>query len=387
MTIEQTKKLIFHNDGEIHPVSWEMIGVSAKSTDNPIGQFGSGLCFAIAGILRLGGKISIKAGEQLYEFGVTTMEFRGKSFERVTCNGENLQFSTDMGKHWEPWMFYREIVSNYMDEGGLHYVGEPMEQGTSVIVECEEITKCMENHESYFLGDREPIYSSDRTRIFQGNGTIWYRGVKVGNVENALHSYEILYSLTLTEDRTISGHNTVNYPVVRTIVEMTDKKLIRKIITCGKQAWEHDLDYDWTWGEEFLEVVRNTWETAPTTLNTNIARLLRSKLPDIGFIDLENHDYQPDIDAAKNFLAASGYIVDAEIRVIQNNDEGNVAFVANGVIHLTERAFEKGLFYLTSTLLEEHFHTKGYDDRSISYEQMLIDRILHHCKKHTKLTL
>ena len=315
------------------------------------------------------------------------MDFRGKSFERVTCNDKPLQFSTDMGKHWEPWMLYREIVSNYMDEGGLHFIGEPMKEGTSVIVECNEITKCMESHESYFLGDREPIYSSSRCRVFQGNGTVWYRGVKVGVVENALHSYEILDTMKLTEDRTVNDHHSVNYPVIKTIVEMTDKKLIRKIVTCDKTAWEYDLDYDWTWSEEFSEVVKDVWKTSPTKLNKKISLLLRSKMPDIGFVDLENHDYHADIDVAKVFLEDFGYLVDVEIRIIQNQDENNIAFVTKGVIYLIECVFEKGLYYLTSTLLEEHFHTKGYDDRSISYEQMLIDRILCHCKKITKLPL
>lgn len=382
-----TKKLIFHNDGEIHPIAWEMVGVSAKTCDNPVGQFGSGMCFGIAGILRLGGKITVKAGSKLYEFGTTRMEFRGKSFDRVTCNGKELQFSTDMGKHWEPWMLYREIVSNYMDEGGLHFVGEPMEEGTSVIVECEEIAKCMENHESYFLGDREPIYSESRCRIFPGNGTVWYRGVKVGTLENARYSYEILNQLTLTEDRTITGTHSVNTPVARTFVEMTDRELIRRIITLPPGSWEHGLDYDWTWGDEFLEEVTKMWQTSPTKLNKKIATLLKSKLPDVGFVDLVDHDYQPDLDAAMHFLAQSGYEVTAPIRIIENRDENNIAFVTGGVIHLTERSFEKGLFYLTSTLLEEHFHTQGFHDRCATYEQHLIDRILHHCKKITKLPL
>jgi hypothetical protein len=170
-------------------------------------------------------------------------------------------------------------------------------------------------------------------------------------------------------------------------VEMTDKELIRRVVTLPKGCWEYDLDYDWTWSDEFLSVVKEIWETSPTKLNKRIALLLKGKLPDVGFIDLEDHDYQPDLDAALHFLKEAGYHVEAPIRIIVNRDDKNIAFVINNTIHLTERAFEKGLFYLTSTLLEEHFHTLGFSDRCATYEQHLIDRILHHCKKITKLPL
>jgi hypothetical protein len=80
-------------------------------------------------------------------------------------------------------------------------------------------------------------------------------------------------------------------------------------------------------------------------------------------------------------------VVDAEIVMVINQDSSNMGFVQNGLIHLTEKAFEKGLFYLTSTLMEEYFHTQGFRDESRRFEEHLMEQILVHAKKHLKIVL
>lgn len=52
-------KLYFLNNGEFDVSAMLTFGVSAKESDNPIGQFGTGFKYAIAIILRLGGSISV----------------------------------------------------------------------------------------------------------------------------------------------------------------------------------------------------------------------------------------------------------------------------------------------------------------------------------------
>jgi hypothetical protein len=74
--------------------------MSAKQTDSAIGAFGSGMKFAIAILLRTKHSINIYSEGTTYEFSTVSKQFRGKTFEVVTCNGKELGITTDMGAHW-----------------------------------------------------------------------------------------------------------------------------------------------------------------------------------------------------------------------------------------------------------------------------------------------
>lgn len=389
MITEQTNKICFHTGGIINPLSWEIIGMSAKESDSAIGQFGSGLKFAIAILLRTGHQIEIITEENRYEFSTVNREFRGKTFSIVTCNGKELGITTDMGKHWDLWMAYRELVSNTMDEGGIHYQGEPMAQGSNIVITGEDFAALMPKHEEYFVGEREPLIEANRGKIFRGNGSIFYRGVKVGEVKDAAFSYEITSYLDLTEDRTIRYDYTVKSEVAQIITkEIKDKDLLRKILTLKEDRWEYDLDYDWTWSNEMSEVVKDLWENAPTTLNSKVAKLVRSKMPETGWeVFPPDEDQKIMIDSALSFLEKAGYPVKSEIVMVKNDDTSNIAFVYNEVIHLTPRSFDKGLFFLVRVILEEHCHTIGYNDESRHFEQFLMEQLIIHAKRHLKVAL
>lgn len=389
MTSEQTNKICFHTNGIIDPLSWEIIGMSAKESDSAIGQFGSGLKFAIAILLRTGHQIEIVTEGTTYVFSTVNKTFRSKEFNIVTCNGKELGITTDMGKHWDLWMAYRELVSNTMDEGGIHYQGEPMDQGSTIVVTGDAFVKLLAKHEEYFVGEREPLAECGSVNIYRGQGSIFYRGVRVGEMKNAHHSYEIKDDLELTEDRTIKNEYRVKSYVAGMICkDLKDKKILRRILTLPKENWEHDLDFDWKWSTEMEEVVKDLWENAPTMLNTRVAALVRAKMPDTGWdTSPPDEDQQIMLDAALHFLGKAGYPVNADIVMVKNEDSNNIGFEFRGVIHLTPKAFEKGLFYLTSTLMEEHFHTLGYEDESRRFENFLMEQVLIHAKKSLKMVL
>lgn len=377
-TPTKTRKLIFHTNGLIDPRSWSVLGLSAKESDNPIGCFGSGLKAAISIVNRLGGKIEIQSEGTTYKFGVKTSEFRGAEYQQLMCNGKELPYTTGYAKHWEPWMAFREIVSNTMDEGGLQFFGEPMDEGTSVIVECDEITKCMDNFEDYFVGQREPIAETDDITYYEGRGTIFYRGVKVGVMKGAKYSYEIKRSLDLTEDRTILHEYMIPYYIgLDACMNLKNEKLIRQIVTASGSSFESEITFDTQWSDEFANIVRDIWESAPTTLNTIIQKLIRKKMPDVGWEKLEpTEDEQIYIDKAVYLLKKFGHNITAPIKMVNNDDANNIAFVHEDQIYLTSRAFEKGIFYLTTTLLEEHLHTVGYSDYSRNFQDYLIEQVI-----------
>ena len=387
MTDTKTRKAIFHTGTTIDPTSWEMLGISAKMKDNAVGCFGTGLSYAVAVLLRLGHGVTIKTEVDEYVFGLEDMDFRGKAFKCVTCNGKKLSFTTEYGKNWSCANAYRELVSNTMDEEGIWMIAEdPMDHGTSIIIEGDKIIECMENHEDYFVGNREPIIESSGVNYFEGNGTIFFRGVKVGTVENAKYSYEIKTDLSLTEDRTILNPYQVTQKIGEDITrKIKNKELIRSIITASPENFESKLDYDWTWSREFEEVARDVWEKSPTKLLASIVKLLRTRLPHVGWINLSPDEEQQNyIDKAKTLLSKFGYPITAPIKIIQNDDQLVIAFVYEKQIYLTQKAFDKGLFYLVTVLLEEHLHTEGFSDYTRQFQDYLIDELVKHASKRFK---
>ena len=150
------KKIRFYNNGTLNEESFRMMGVSVKADDSKIGKFGTGLKYAIAGILRTGGNISIKTrgtDNEVYTYIFTTesQNIRGKDFDVILCNGEKLAYCTDYGKHWKAWQWFRELHSNALDEGG-DSTNKPIDGfDTVVTVKHPEIETCWNERDKYFL--------------------------------------------------------------------------------------------------------------------------------------------------------------------------------------------------------------------------------------------
>src|SRR5690554_6101264 len=115
--------LAFHNPGVLDSRLITLFGASVKpNSTNPIGFFGTGLKYAIAVTLRLGGKIELHAGGETITISQQTTAIRDKQFSTIFMRDSKgstmLGFTTELGKTWEPWMAYRELLCNALDEGG-----------------------------------------------------------------------------------------------------------------------------------------------------------------------------------------------------------------------------------------------------------------------------
>jgi hypothetical protein len=106
-----------------------MMGANVKVVDNPIGQFGTGLKYAVAVILRHGGTVRLFIETEEYEFYVHEKDFRGKELQTVRMrkrhgtlarwmSSRQLPFTLNYGRNWELWQAYRELESNARDERG-----------------------------------------------------------------------------------------------------------------------------------------------------------------------------------------------------------------------------------------------------------------------------
>ena len=162
------------------------MGVSVKGSGEAIGKFGTGLKYAIAGTLRLGGTVDIWIGREHFEFVAKEARIRGKTFQIVHCNGQPCGFTTELGKHWEPWQLFRELASNALDEGG-HWTDQPVgpDSGETVItVRCKPLEDAS-RYEGVFIGNRTPlIESSNGATVFAGESRHFYfRGIRAGSFD------------------------------------------------------------------------------------------------------------------------------------------------------------------------------------------------------------
>lgn len=381
--------IIFTTPGILHPESWSIMGINAKpDNDSPIGMFGTGSKMALAVLMRENATVSIITPDGKYEFGTITKHFRGKTFDVVTCNHQQLGFTTELGKQWTLENAYRELVSNTMDESGEWGKHPVSIQDSTIYVTHKEFAECYDNHESIFVGSRIPIASSDKLNIYKGEGKIFYRGVKVGFIEEAMYSYEVLDDVKLTEDRTIYNIYDVYRAIERGIEKLTDKSILRRLFTAKKPNWEADRSYYETWGLSMKEVVAEIWEESPTKLINGLQNQIRAQLPDAEFNKIEMPErHERMLAKAKEFLFKMGYDVKAKIKYISNEDNVNIAFVHSEIIHLTERSFDQGLFFLITTLLEEHCHTIGYADESRRFEGFLMNELVKAWSIHLEIDL
>lgn len=180
------------------------MGVSVKESDAAIGKFGTGLKYAIAGVLRLGGDIAVSInGEHPGEFEFTKRrtEIRGRWFDIICCNDQPCGFTTELGKHWETWQIFRELASNTLDESGEWTRGEAC--GTTAIkVQCREIEDAERDGE-VFIGDREPLLKSENgAQIYAGPTRHYYfRGIRAGSFDCVAPVTVDVHDGSLSEDR------------------------------------------------------------------------------------------------------------------------------------------------------------------------------------------
>lgn len=249
--------IIFENSGEIDPRLIQLIGVNVKAGDSPIGYFGTGLKYAIASMLRWGEFIKIQSG--LVEFGFVSeaVEIRGREFSQISMVGERdrlpLSFTTELGKNWLPWMVYRELWSNCQDEPGprIYEAPEaprPQEGLTRIIVSGTEIESAHAHRREFLLLDRPGAVAAipGLVEIYPGPGrNIYYRGIAVQALARpSIYEYNILRSLTLTEDRTTASWQTG--PIICEALMMAeDEEMTTRVLTSGDAWFEPSLDYSW----------------------------------------------------------------------------------------------------------------------------------------------
>lgn len=398
--------LIFTNPGEIDPRLISVLGTNVKDSASAIGQFGTGLKYAVAGVLRLGGDITIFTGPRRITFTTNPNTIRGKSFTFITMHiteygcgslisstSQELGFTLDFGKHWQPWMIYRELYCNAKDEGGTVSIGAPAVVGaqdkTTIVVQCSELHTVHNSAHQWFLPSSvKPLTTTAGVEIYirRNDSSYFYRGIKVGEFScPSLFTYNIIEETSLTEDRTMPEY-LANPRIAASIYksETIAVDVLRTVVASVETLDHIERRFNWpgpwvTPSHILLDVLTEARKTKRAFISANLLLSCVEHLPKEPPVTITLTPVQAKmLSRAKDLLAAIDINITVPIIVVESLGSGFImGAAADGVIYLPLNVFEKGTKYVASTLLEEHAHTKyGFDDASRDFQTWLCDKVI-----------
>lgn len=236
--------LIITNPGLVDAMAFHLIGASSKRNDDKtIGFFGSGLKYAIAGLMRKRIPFQVWRGTEVLDITTDKVVMRGQEYERIIIDGVPTSFTLDMGPKWETWMFIRELYANAIDEGGEMAVTDDYMQfikdGHTTIVLPDvtpELQRVIDEQEMLFCRGRDVIYENEEIKVYDdvGDGGFYVKGIMVHRGP-AGFGYELKRTpYDLNEERQVrsgfgSGCNTTS-----AIFSIDDPKVVRRIVARTK---------------------------------------------------------------------------------------------------------------------------------------------------------
>lgn len=301
------RSVVFRTPGKLDLRSVTMFGVNVKpNSQNPIGYFGTGLKYAIAGCLRLGYKITLYQAGNQYDFRIKSADFRGSMISPVIMTKKNkilfadteLPFTSDLGKNWQPWQIFREFYANTLDEDGDAYIVElfndperdlnytALKEYTIIVVEGEDFAQEYLDREKTFLpeGLRKQADNNEAIQWWdRPSQHIYYRGLRVMDLEKtSTLTYNILSPIELTEDRTAKNQWAINHLLAKAIVRSTDKTLIERVVTAAQGKYERGFNYEYLYETptpEFMDVVESFRAEGEEGVNASASVMVKSYRP------------------------------------------------------------------------------------------------------------
>jgi len=388
------KALIFENEGLLDLNALRIMGVSVKESDSPIGMFGTGLKYAIATAMRLGGSVDVVIDQVHHALTSRNVEIRGQEFGQVVLDNEPLGFTTDLGKKWEAWMVVRELLSNARDEGGRTFEADsdhycPPPGGTAIFLRGNDFLDVWKDRHKYFLQATHPLHVSEECEFYPhacgGKPSVFYKGIRVHQADlPMMFTYNLKGDVTLTEDRTLAYAFDLRDRVCATIATSDDEEMIERILTASEHSWESTLNFDIHHepSEMFKSVAGRLIKQKPKDLNQAAMRYYRKKTgdrPDVTEIT-PSAVQQKMIDRAVTFLRGLGYGEELDrmpITVVAWLGEGHYGQAKHGRILLAKPIFDMGTKFIASTVLEEVVHNMtGHGDHTRGLQTWLFDRII-----------
>lgn len=375
----------FANSGLMELDVVRTMGVSIK-TENAIGYFGTGLKYAIATLLRTDHVVKMIIGGVVYTFSTVKKEIRGKEFQFIMMNEEQLAFTTELGRDWQVWQAYRELYSNCLDEGGT-VSSHPQVADTVISVFGSEIDDAHGERGKIFLHG-EPWLILDGIEVHRGESEhLYYRGVRVHKLpKKTRFTYNFTVNMKLTEDRTLASVYDANYKLNTRLPMSTDPDFCSKILVPNKDRYEDDLDFSETYepSEEFVNSIEKHMEDAQFKQSLKgLYKRKRKVVDEYQTFQPTEDEYDTIIRPACEMLWVVNCTAKPEELIFVENLGPNVHAMADGQqMRFTRQCLANGRDFLAITIYEEWIHNKfGYADHTRGMQQFLFDKILELIKR------
>lgn len=263
--------IIIQNSGELPIWGMRLLGLSNKN-ENQIGKFGTGLKESIALLARMGISPIIYSGLCRIDFSVQSIDDQqelcfmlSEQRDRFGPNEwHGLGLHPNFGKNdWgDPWMIFRELICNAIDESGIENLYHDItyedpsgrEGATRVFLPANEsLVEAYGTVETKILdlGKYEVVSESDQGRVITKRDDkplqIYHRGVWVdkdrGDDEaNSLFDYD-LPTIDLNESRSADWWD-VNYAMRKLICQFSEDQAERLLVAVIKSNENDKLPYE-----------------------------------------------------------------------------------------------------------------------------------------------
>ena len=382
--------VIFENEGLIDIRAIKTFGVNVKETKNPFGYFGTGLKYAIAILLRNHCKITIHRGLETYKFALVKTEIRGEEFSIITMNGEELGFTSQLGKNWELWQAYRELYCNTLDEGGQISISttpnglEFVNSSKTVIAVSGEAFTAIHYKRREFILQSDPIEVIEVVEIHEGPGTgFFFKNIYISGLsKKSRFRYNILDQVRLTEDRTLASLFNAEWELVRAILHSKNESIIKATVTASDEYFESELHFDYCAGKPgpvFLKVIAELLSDYSIQINDSaVARFKKYATEEKSSAVAITTVQELQLAKAKNFCTKLGLFTEKfPVVVVESLGKGILGSAKDQTIYLALETFEMGTKMVAITLIEEYLHLdKGYADMTRAMQNHLFNKII-----------
>ena len=410
------KYLKIQNNGELDIRLVALMGGTTKSKDEfKIGQWGSGLKYTLAYLLKNNVDFKVFIGETEVKITTEVEPIRDEEFEIICIDGKRTSITTQMGGDaWEPWMIVRELWCNALDEGGevkeitSNTFGE-VGKTTFYIQATPDIKTVWDNWGNYFIHNATPLSDQYSYKIYPGGNAVrlYKQGVLIYEdiTRKSMFSYDIK-NAEINELREFKG--AVAAQMVYALAGAEENAIKYFLENISEEYYEGTMDYDWyfNFSNDWTKVIGNTKLIHRKAIEAMAARgidvdsdglivvpepvykFLTKQFPGIGalhmadkvneFYEIYDTECEIKIKSGLAILETCSYFIHPELKFVYGVFADKRIWAKINVdtkeIMISECIKNKSTFDVVSTIIEEneHFNT-GHRDCSREFQQHFID--------------
>lgn len=435
------KKLLIVNKGLLELEALTLLGASTKRDDQQkIGMFGSGNKYALAYFARNRHELAIATGGRQVTVSLAVAHLRDMTFDVLCIDGQRTSITTEFGHKWTLWQAVRELYTNAVDEGLVHFglvdeVPPCAVDETQIVVGCtNELAELLFNIKDYIATGKEVVFENKCGQILRKHdtkGRIYNKGILVYECEQSIFDYNFT-DIDMNENREPAYNWQLSERVWRLLYKCDNPLIIRQVLgnvkagslefkiddslvsgqevemnNASKAAWNDALSdhliAPWTMGGYVPDAERACTWLLPAKLYDALLRACTAAKSASGFMFTHKNAsfafakpdaaQQATLDAALRFLD--------EVQMRPPNKIDTCLFLADGrsasdinatvlddVILLGLNCLDRGMQTTALAIVEEGLHIKsGYSDNTRAFQTAIFNEWINYAKRLNAYTL